>query len=295
MSMRFSVWPGPRQPWEAVRAVAEHAERTGWDGVWFADHFMPNTEEASGDTLECWSVLTALAACVPRVRLGSLVCGNTYRHPAVLAKTAATVDVVSGGRLVLGLGAGWQENEHRKYGIAVYDVHERLARLDEACAVIKALTTQERSSFSGRYYKLDDAPLEPKPVQDPLPLLVGGGGERVTLRIAARHADAWNTWGDPAVLRHKIGVLHRHCEDLGRDPATIAITAQALVFFDEVPGGDVRPAAVGGSDEALRDTMSAYADTGVDEFILADFNLGAGAQRQEAVDRFREEIAARVG
>jgi F420-dependent oxidoreductase-like protein len=196
--MRFSVWPGPHQPWADVLALAEHAERTSWDGVWFADHFMPNTDEASGDTLECWTVLAALAAQVPRVRLGSLVCGNTYRHPPVLAKMAATVDVISGGRLVLGIGAGWQQNEHRKYGIPLFDVRERLARLEESCRIIKALTTQRRTSFRGRYYRLEDAPLEPKPVQQPLPLLVGGGGEKVTLRIAAAHADEWNTWGDPA-------------------------------------------------------------------------------------------------
>ncbi|HEX9888417.1 MAG TPA: LLM class flavin-dependent oxidoreductase, partial [Nitriliruptorales bacterium] len=115
--MRFAVWPLPAQPFTEVVALAQHAEATGWDGVWFADHFMPNTQEAAGDTLECWAAVTALAALVPRVTIGTLVCGNTYRHPAVLANQAAAVDVISGGRLVLGIGAGWQENEHRKYSI----------------------------------------------------------------------------------------------------------------------------------------------------------------------------------
>lgn len=290
--MRFSVWPGPHQRWADVRALAEHAEATGWGGVWFADHFMPNTEQASGDTLECWATLAALAAQVPRVRLGSLVCGNTYRHPAVLAKTAATVDVISGGRLVLGIGAGWQENEHRKYGIPFFDTRERLARLNEACQVIKALTTRERTSFDGRYYRLEDAPLEPKPVQQPLPLLVGGGGEKVTMRIAAAHADEWNTWGDPAVLRHKISVLHQHCEDLGRDSSRIRISAQAFVSFEEA-GVDQRRRSqmITGPPDALIESMSAYAEAGVDEFILPDFNLGVGPQRQEVVDRFLEEVA----
>jgi F420-dependent oxidoreductase-like protein len=291
--MRFSVWAGPHQRWADVRAFAEQAERTGWDGLWVADHFMPNTEQASGDTLECWAILSALAARVPRIRLGSLVCGNTYRHPAVLAKAAATVDVISGGRLVLGIGAGWQENEHRKYGIPFFDTRERLARLDEACQVIKALTTLQRASFDGRYYRLQDAPLEPKPVQQPLPLLVGGGGEKVTLRIAAARADEWNTWGDPETLRHKISVLQRHCQDLGRDPASIRISAQAYVSFAAAGPMDQRRRArtIAGPPDALIEAMGAYAEAGVDEFILPDFNLGTGAQRAEVADRFLTEVA----
>jgi F420-dependent oxidoreductase-like protein len=294
--MEFAVWPRPNQLWSEALELAIHAEATGWDGVWFADHFMPNTADAAGDTLECWAVLAALAAQVPRVRLGSLVCGNTYRHPAVLAKHAATVDVISGGRLVLGIGAGWQENEHHKYGIGFFDVRERLARLDEACAVIKALTTEERATFSGRYYTLDDAPLEPKPVQDPLPLLVGGGGEKVTMRIAARHADEWNTWGNPDVLAHKVGVLRRHCSELGRDPAEIRVSAQALVMFEEGVDLDERARSrmLTGPMEALVEAMGAYADAGVDEFILPDFNLGSGPPRQEVVDRFKAEVAAQA-
>ncbi len=291
--MRFSVWPSQNQRWGDVLAFAKHAEQTGWDGVWFADHFMPNTDGASGDTLECWVVLATLAAQVPRLRLGSLVCGNTYRHPAVLAKMAATVDVLSGGRLVIGIGAGWRENEHRRYGIPLFDVRERLARLDEACQVIKALTMQRRASFQGRYYRLEDAPLEPKPVQQPLPLLVGGGGEKVTLRIAAAHADEWNTWGDPTVLRHKIGILHRHCEQLGRDPADIRISAQALVSFDEAGAvaEGARRRTIAGPPGSLMEMMGAYAEAGVDEFIVPDFNLGTGPQRQEMIDRFLEQVA----
>ena len=292
--MQFSVWPTPKQRWEDLLAFVRHAERTGWDGAWFADHFMPNTPDANGDSLECWAVLGALAAQVPRIRLGSLVCGNTYRHPAVLANIAATVDVISGGRLVLGVGAGWQENEHRKYGIDFFDVRERLARLEEACGVLKALTTEERATFRGRHYQLEDAPLEPKPVQRPLPLLVGGGGEKVTLRIAAMHADEWNTWGDPDVLRHKVGVLHRHCEALGRDPATIRVSAQALVSFSEVEGGGHRHPLIAGSSAKLQELMGDYADAGVDEFILSDINLGQGQQRQEVADRFMDEVIAAV-
>jgi alkanesulfonate monooxygenase SsuD/methylene tetrahydromethanopterin reductase-like flavin-dependent oxidoreductase (luciferase family) len=137
--MRFSVWPNAAGSWEDLLDIARHAEATGWDGIWIADHFMPNTADAVGPTNECWTTVAALAASVPRVRLGTLVTGNTYRHPAVLAKMAANVDMISGGRLVLGLGSGWQENEHSAYGIPFHTIGGRLNRLDEACQVIRSL------------------------------------------------------------------------------------------------------------------------------------------------------------
>lgn len=296
--MRFSVWPGPQQPWEQVAEVAAHAEATGWDGVWFADHFMPNGEDVSDGVLECWSVMAALAATVPRVRLGTLVCGNTYRHPAVLAKAAATTDRIAGGRLVLGLGAGWQQNEHEAYGIDFATTGERLARLEEACAVVKGLTTQERTTFHGAHYTLTDAPLAPKPVQDPMPLLVGGGGERVTMRIAATYADEWNVWGSPETLRHKISVLERHCADLDRDAGDIARSAQALLFMgdDQSWLDRMRQAPIGmptiiGTVEEVRETVAAYADAGVDELIVPDFTLGEPSKRREVLDAFIEGVA----
>lgn len=296
--MRFSVWPGPMQTWDSVRALARHAENTGWDGAWFADHFMANAENPGGDTLECWSIIAALAVAVPRLRLGTLVCGNTYRHPAVLANQAAAVDIISGGRFTFGIGAGWQRNEHERYGIPFPPTRERLERLDEACRVIKALTTQERTDFSGRYYSLEGAPLDPKPVQDPLPLLVGGGGEKVTLRIAAEHADAWNTWGDPEVMRHKIEVLDGHCEEVGRDPSTIERSANAFVFLrddqgeiDELRASAPESRSIVGTADELTEMMVAYRDAGVDEFIVPDFHLGGDPERVEFYDRFIEEVA----
>ena len=159
-----------------------------------------------------WSTLAGLAATVPRLRIGSMVSCNTYRHPAVLAKIAATVDNISGGRLVLGLGAGWQENEHAAYGLDLHTLGERMQRMEEACQVIKTLFTNRRSNYAGRYYQLAHAPLEPKPVQNPLPLLIGGGGEKVTLRVTAQYADEWHVWGDVATFEHKTAVLDQHCE-----------------------------------------------------------------------------------
>ena len=171
-------------PFNEVVELARHAEATGWDGLWYSDHFMPNDPDTSTSRPEAWTTLAGVGALVPRLRLGTLVSGNTYRHPAVLAKMAATLDHITGGRFTLGLGSGWRENEHRQYGIPFHTVRGRLERLDEACAVIKALFEESKANFQGRFYQLTNASLEPKPVQRPLPLLIGGGGEKRTLRTA---------------------------------------------------------------------------------------------------------------
>ena len=296
--MRFSVWPSPQQPFEDVLEIARHAESTGWDGIWYADHFMPDGDKTRVPWPEAWTTLAALAATVPRIRLGPLVTGNTYRHPAVLAKMAATVDHLSGGRLVLGLGAGWQENEHRQYGIPFYTVRERLERLAEACELIKSLFANETTRFQGKHYALDAAVLEPKPVQRPLPLLVGGGGEKVTLRIAAKFADEWNVWGDVATLRRKMALLDGYCAELGRPPRAIQRSAVALLFLTDDravverlksrPIG--RPTIAGNADE-VREVVRAYRDAGVDELIVPDFTLGAREQKLATLDRFMREVA----
>jgi alkanesulfonate monooxygenase SsuD/methylene tetrahydromethanopterin reductase-like flavin-dependent oxidoreductase (luciferase family) len=245
--------------------------------------------------------MSGLATLVPRVRIGTLVCGNTYRHPAVLAKQAATVDHQSGGRVVLGLGAGWQVNEHRSYGIDFFDVKERLARLDEACRLVKGLFTDERTTFDGRYYTLTDAPLEPKPLQQPLPLLVGGGGEKVTMRIAATWADEWNVWSTPDVMRQKMDVLRGHCDRLGRDPSEIAVSTQALLLMSDDeswlasrrPDPDApapRPPVIVGTPAEVVDIVGAYADAGVDELIVPDWTLGRGERRRDTYDRFMQDV-----
>lgn len=298
--MQFSFWPTPSQPFADVLRLAHHVEATGWDGIWYADHFMPNAPDTSPPWPEAWVTLSALGALVPRLRIGTLVAGNTYRHPAVLAKMAATLDHITAGRVILGLGSGWQENEHRQYGIPFYTVGERLARLDEACSVIRALFTQHRASFAGRFYQLEDATLEPKPVQQPLPLLIGGGGEQVTLRITARHADAWNVWGTPEILRQKMAVLDRHCAELGRDPKTIRRTAVALLFMSDDPAYLERmraaritqPHLIGTVDE-IRAQVDAYAAIGVDELIVPDFTLGPMPNKIVTLDRFIHEVAQR--
>jgi F420-dependent oxidoreductase-like protein len=294
--MRFSFWPNPGNSWDETLTTVRHAEATGWDGAWFADHFMPNAADTSGPVSEAWATISGLAAAVPRIRLGTLVTGNTYRHPAVLAKMAATADNISGGRIVLGLGSGWQQNEHEAYGIEFSTIGGRLARLDEACQVIKSLFAHEKTTFKGKYYQLADAPLAPKPVQQPLPLLIGGGGERKTLRITAHYADEWNVWGTPEVLKQKGAVLDQHCAAIGRDPKTIARSAVALLVLTGDKAIIERTAAMGrpliaGNAEQVREVIRGYVDAGVSEIIIPDFNLGRGDRRQATLDQFITEVA----
>src|ERR1039457_1604262 len=232
--MRFSVWPSPQRSWRDVREIVVHCDGSGWDGAYFADHFMPDApggRPVDGPTLECWSVLSALAAETGHLRLGPLVSGNLYRHPAVVAKAAATIDHRSGGRFIVGLGAGWQRNEHAAYGIDLLEVGPRLDRLEESCAVISSLLAEPRTTFSGASYQITDAPCGPKPVQAHLPLLVGGSGEKRTMRIAATYADEWNAWGTPEDFRRRTDVLAEHCAAVGRDQGSIARSTQALVYL----------------------------------------------------------------
>lgn len=296
--MRFSFWPAPTNSWDETLELAKHAEATGWYSIWFADHFMPNAEDTSDPYAECWTTLAALGAAVPRVRIGALVTGNTYRHPAVLAKMAANVDQISGGRCVLGLGAGWQENEHRAYGINFSTLGGRMARFEEACQVIKGLFTNDKTNFQGKYYQLTDAPLAPKPVQNPLPLLIGGGGEQRTLRIAAKYADEWNVWGTPEVLAHKGAILNRYCEEIGRDPKSIKHSAQGMLALtdDESLAERMRASgrpAIAGTGAQIRAMVEQYIEAGVDELIIPGFALGRNTGETKAImDRFAHEVMA---
>jgi F420-dependent oxidoreductase-like protein len=225
-------WSELVEVWQAAdEAPALHS-------AWLFDHFYPIFSDPTGPCLEGWTTLAALAAATRRIRLGVLVTANVHRHPAVLANMAATVDVISGGRLEIGLGAGWNAQECDAYGIPLFSVRERLERLDEAAQVIRLLLRQETSSYDGQYYRLADARCEPKTVQQPAPPLgIGGSGEKRTLRTVARWADHWNySGGDPGELRHKLEVLRRHCADVGRDVDEIVVSA-SVSLFDGVPAG----------------------------------------------------------
>jgi F420-dependent oxidoreductase-like protein len=300
--MRFSIWPTPAQPWDDILEITAHCEQTGWDGVYFADHFMPNgpgPAPLDGDTLECWSVIAGLAALVPRLRLAPLVTSVTYRHPAVLAKIASAVDHISHGRLTLGVGAGWQENEHLAYGIPLGTVRERMDRFEEAVQVLRSLLDQPRTTFAGQYFQLQDAPAQPPPVQDRMPLLIGGGGERRTMRIAARYADEWNSWTTPELLAHKVSVLREHCEQVGRDPGEIRVSTQAVLYLSTSEEWlrerrrQAQPgvAVIVGTPGEVAEIVARYRDAGADEFIVPDSTLGPLSRKKDTCDLFIEQVA----
>lgn len=221
--IRFGIQtPQQNTTWPEILALWREVDTLGYDTAWVFDHFLPIFSDPTGPCMEAWTALSALAMVTKNVRFGTMVTGNTYRHPVVLAKMATTVDIISGGRLILGVGAGWFELEHQEYGMPFRTIGARLQRLDEALEVIKLLWANERSIFSGKHYELHDASFNPKPLQQPRPpILVGATGENVALKIVAKHADMWNSFGTPEVFHHKIAILDEHCRTLGRDPETI--------------------------------------------------------------------------
>ncbi|MBO0796601.1 MAG: LLM class F420-dependent oxidoreductase [Ktedonobacteraceae bacterium] len=228
--------------------------------AWLFDHFMPLStvrRDFTGPCLEGWTLLAAYAAVTKRVRLGLMVTGNTYRHPAVLANMAATVDVISGGRLDFGIGAGIYEAEHSAYGIPLYAPGERIRRLGEACEIVQRMWTETAPSFEGIYYQIKDAYCEPKPVQKPYPpFVIGGIGEKLTLRIVAQYAAIWNfVGGDVESFQQKSALLDSHCAAIGRDPHTIQRSIQVLVNPEDL--------------EETRSQVHSYAQAGATHLILS--------------------------
>lgn len=290
--MKFSFWPNNSRAPRDLLAEARAVEAAGWHGIWLADHYMPNTGDATparGDVYECWSLLAALAAVTQRVRLGTLVSPTSVHHPALLAKRACTIDQLSGGRLVLGLGAGWQINEHHAYGIELEPAGKRVSRFDEAIQIVRSLLSQQSTTFHGAAYDITDAPCDPKPVQSPLPVLVGARQPRM-LRVTARHADQWNIWGDPGPAAGSRQSLVEACDMVGRDPATIWTSVNAFIGLDAATRPEGR-AAIFGSAQQLADELGLYAEAGFDEFILPDWNLGADrAERTDNLARIKTEV-----
>ncbi|MCU1503980.1 MAG: class flavin-dependent oxidoreductase [Ilumatobacteraceae bacterium] len=292
------MWVSTERQWGELVERATWGEASGWHGLWVADHYMSQTpDDAPGDgrILECWTVLGALGALVPRIRLTSMVSPVTIHHPVVLAKRLATVDEITGGRAVLGLGAGWQVNEHRAYGFELPPPGPRVDRFEEAIQVIHHLFHDDRANFAGTYYTLTDAPFAPRPKS--VPLLVGTSSPRM-LRLTATWADEWNTWGDPAQIATVTAKFNEACEKVGRDPSTIRRSAQAMVFLADDPDRLAKlreraPAGrslVGGVGE-LVDLYGQYAELGVDEVAIPDFTLGATPDaRAEAYARLRDDV-----
>ena len=292
--MKFSAWPSVTNPWSELVEEVQHVETSGYHSVWIGDHFMAYGDNTSGPWQEAWSVLAALGALTSRIRLGTLVTGNTYRYPPILAKQVAQVDIISNGRVTLGIGAGWQENEHTMYDVPFYTVPERLGRLAESIQIIRSLFTNERTNFDGKYYQIKDAPLMPKPVQGAsLPIMVGGGGERVTLRIVARYADAWNVPGAPEVLAEKGRILDQHCADAGRDPATVWRTSALQVNLDPAATTMEQrgPFRVVANVSQLTELVAQYRDAGANELIV-HFNPRLPLeQRKDAWSAFAQDVA----
>jgi F420-dependent oxidoreductase-like protein len=240
--MRFAFKTAPQHTtWSDMLAVWQEADQIEvFESGWSFDHFYPIFSDSSGPCLEGWTTLAALAQATQRLRLGIMVTGIHYRHPAVLANMASAVDIVSGGRLELGIGAGWNEEESGAYGLPLGTPTERSDRFEEACQVLVGLLSQETTTFDGRYYQLREARNEPKGPQRPHPpICIGGSGEKRTLRTTARYAQHWNfVGGSPEEFAHKRDVLYAHCAEIGRDPGEITLSSHVALG----PNGEVEPA-----------------------------------------------------
>ena len=302
--MQFSVWPNIKYSVDEVLDLAQWLDDGRWYGMWFADHYMPNTgttEVADGDSHEVWGLLPAVAVVTERLRLGPLVSPTSVHHPALLANRTATIDHVSKGRFVLGLGAGWQINEHQAYGIELEPAKQRVDRFEEAIQIVRSLLDNPRTTFNGSVYTVTDAPCEPKPLQQRLPLLVGTGGNRM-LRITARHADEWNTWGHPDGAGERLTALRAACESVGRDLATVRTSVQVAVHLSDdedannkVLSGPLGARTVAGGAEQLIDTFSQYAELGFDEFIVPDWLMGNDPDaRKDHLDRLHTEVISKL-
>ena len=299
--LRFGIHAGQQHAtFDEYLAIWRLAEDVGLDWASVFDHFLPIQSDPTGPCFDGLTLLAAMAAHTRRLRCGVIVTGVTYRNPAILAKIAATIDHVSGGRMELGLGAAWNEDEHVQYGIPFPRIGERMDMLDEACRIVKALWTQERATFEGKHFQVRDALCEPKPVQSPLPLIVGGAGERRTLRIVAEHADGWNMFfGDAGEYQHKLDVLERHCADVGRDPAEIRrqVVFQAVLGETEAEAQDrasQRPAVldgrVVGTPDQLADALEGHRRLGVSDFLL----LARPPMDQRTIELFATQVAPRL-
>lgn len=287
------VLPQYDASWDHVAEIAREAESVGFSALWIEDHFRPWMQEDTGSALEPWVALSALSQIASRARLGTLVSCASYRHPALLAKMAATFDVVSGGRLILGIGAGWYSEEYEAYGFKFPSPGERVRRLRDAVRVVRAMWTEESPTLETRAHAIREARCNPRPLQQPSPpIWVGGGGPRI-LRLAARYADGWNYGAmTPEQFRDKLAELHRYAREAGRDPEAIVPSLELFVFVGATaaqaqekarafessrPAGNavrllIRDAYVAtrvqGAPEEVARRLGAYADTGVQHFTL---------------------------
>ena len=231
--VRFGIQTGQQGvEWSQLLDLWQKADAWGYDSLWAFDHFYPIFVDPQGPCLEGWTLVAALAQATRRARIGHMVTGNTYRHPCVLAKMAATLDHVSDGRLNLGIGAGWFELEHKSFGIDFKTVGGRLAALDESCQIIRGMFTQEKTTLHGKHYTVTDAMCLPKPIQRPHPpIMIGGTGRQVLLKLVAKHADMWNATNGAEEMRGLIEVIKRHGDAIGRDTDEIEKTVMMPLCY----------------------------------------------------------------
>jgi F420-dependent oxidoreductase-like protein len=270
---------------DRVVEFATTAEDAGFSSLWVMDHFYQLPPLGGGDQpmLEAYTLLGALAAKTTKAQLGTLVTGVTYRNPAMLAKIITTLDVISKGRAILGIGAAWHDIEHEGYGFDFPAVKERMDRLEEAVQICRAMFKDDHATFEGTHYAIKDARNLPRPIRDGGPkIMIGGGGEKRTLKLVAQYADQCNVTGDADMIRHKIKVIHDHCAAVGRDPGEIEITRMATLVLTGSPeqtaqtheflAGAVGQEAVGafnvGEEQEVVDQVAALLEAGVDELIF---------------------------
>jgi alkanesulfonate monooxygenase SsuD/methylene tetrahydromethanopterin reductase-like flavin-dependent oxidoreductase (luciferase family) len=282
--LHFGIVIGQHQlTWEQILAQAKLGEELGFDSVWVFDHFSALYGDPDGPCLEASTLMAALARETSRVKLGCLVYGNTHRNPGVFLKEMVTVDHLSGGRLILGIGTGWNEREHDAYGLTLHSPGDRVQLLDEALTVMRSLLTERRTSFEGRFYRFHDAPFSPKPVQAKLPILVGGKRPKM-LRVVARHADLWDSGGTPDDVRRSNAEFEIACREVGRDPAEVVRSVSL--------GADRLEA-----DAGFADLVRAYRAAGASQFLF-DFPLTPAGQEaaarvaREAIPALRAEGGA---
>jgi len=273
---------------DTLSTLAKTAEQLGYESLWMMDHFHQIEYVGKPDEpmLEGWTTISVLAGITSKLKFGTMVTGNIYRHPSVLAKIGATLDVLSKGRLILGIGAGWNEAESRAYGIPFPSTRERLERLDEAVQLIQKMWTEEKANFSGKYYKIENAICNPKPIQKPGPMiLIGGSGEKYLLRTVAKYGDACNLFGSAQTVKKKLDVLRDHCKAVGRDYDSIVKTklTRLLISEDEgmikgvvenmskmmPPGMNVDEMMLYGTPEQVREKLSDFSNVGVQCMIMS--------------------------
>ena len=289
---------------EKLKTLTQRAERLGFDSFWVMDHFhqIQFVGEFQEPMLEGWTTQSVVAGFTSKIKLGTLVTGIVYRHPSVLAKIGATLDVLSKGRLFMGIGAAWNVDEATAYGIPFPPVKERMQRLEEAVQVISKMWTEERASFNGKFYQLHDAYCNPKPIQKPHPpIMIGGSGERRTLKIVAKYGDACNIFGSVETVKKKLEVLREHCRSVGRDYDSILKTKLGHVVIDtnkervteamkRLPEERRTEYAIYGTPEDVRKQVEAFRDVGIEYLIV---NLEADRELQ-ALDLFGSEVVKKL-